>query len=167
MSTHANIYMPIGDLVLYKHFDGHPRHILPILSQAINESSIFLTTGRNGGGTPMWKGSDQDLLDEMGFLAHRIIVLFTIKDYQRRTSTGIVFEDRDLTGLVSPIKICTDDSMGATYHFRIQRNGDIVFYNSFEEEKTGKTSVLPHHTDMKSALYQLAVIDGDEDNEPD
>ena len=165
MSTHANIYMPIGELVLYKHFDGRPKNVLPALSQIVNESSIFLTSGRNGGGKRMWNGTDEDLLDEMGYLAHRIVIFFAIKDYQRRTSTGIKFGDGDLTGIISPMSIRVKDDMDADYHYHIERSGDIRFFLKGPVEP--QVRILPYGTNMNDPLYRLAAIDDDsEDVDP-
>jgi hypothetical protein len=163
MSTHAGIYLPYGKIRLYKHFDGRPKHILPVLSHVVYKSSIFVRSGFNGAGTPLYKGSKADLLDEMGYLATRIITQFAVLDYRRRTSSGLKFEDEDIQSVVSPMAIMTNDNMNADYEYRIQKNGDISFFNVGE---AGTPHILPYGTDMKDALHQLALIGADDDVEP-
>jgi hypothetical protein len=175
MSTHAQIFMPSGPLVLYKHYDGRPKNVLPALSMVINESSIFLRTGRGGAGEQMWNGTQKQFDEEMGYLAHRIIITFALRDYRRRTSTGIKFTDKDLTGLVGAMAIEVinrrkwrddqedDGDLNADYEYRIERNGDISFFNT---DLGGTPRVLPYGTDMTDALHQLALIGADDDIEP-
>jgi hypothetical protein len=164
MSTRANIFLPYGKLALYKHFDGMPRTILPVISQVVNESSIFVRKVDGDPKTMMYKGCKKDLMDEMGFLATRIITQFAVQDYRRRASTGLNFEDRDISSIVSPMKICTTHAelLAATYEYYIQKNGDIKFCNV---NVSGTPHVLTYKSDMKNALYQLAAIgDGTEDD---
>jgi hypothetical protein len=153
MSTHANIFMPYGNLILYKHFDGMPRSILPVLSQVVNESSIFVRQIDSDPKTMMYRGTKKDLLVEMGYLACRIITRFAVLDYRRRTSTGLKIEDRDISFIVSPMKICTGSEMAAKFEYHIQKNGDIQFVNV---DVGGTPHTLTYKTDMKNALYQLA-----------
>jgi hypothetical protein len=163
VSTHANIYLPYGKMCLYKHFDGRPKDILPVLSQVVNESSIFVRSGMDGAGKQLYKGSKADLLDEMGYLAARIITLFAVLDYRRRTSTGLKFDDRDISGIVSPMSIRVKDDMDADYHYAIGKDGGITYQNVFN----GQLHELPYKSDMKNPLYQLAALDDDsEDVDP-
>jgi hypothetical protein len=150
MSTHANIYLPVGKLVIYKHHDGRPKDILPVLSHVVNESSIFM---------PSYRGKHADWRGEMGYLAHRIVSFFAVSDFMRRSLTGIRFTERDISSIVSPMAILTQDNMAAQFEYRIQKNGDISFFNM---NSTGNPRVLPYKTDMKNVLNQLAAIGADD-----
>jgi hypothetical protein len=159
MSTHAGIYLPYGKIQLYKHFDGCPRDILPVISQVVNESSIFVRQIDDDPKTMLYKGSKADLLDEMGYLATRIITMFAVLDYRRKSSTGIKFDDRDLSSIISPMSIRVKDDMQVDYEYRILKTGDIEFFNVGE---AGTPHILSFKTDMKSVLYQLAAIGADD-----
>ena len=156
MSTHANIVMPYGQFVIYKHFDGYPKSILPPLVRCVAESSIFLRKRTDDEKSLMFRGSEEDLLEEMGFLVTRIITQFAVLDYMMRSSTGIKFEPRDISGIVSPTKICTAEDMSATYTYRIQKNGDILVCSYKGEFR------VPYKSDLSGVLDQL-VLAAEED----
>lgn len=152
MSTHANIVMPWGKFVIYKHFDGYPKSILPPLVRCVAESSIFLRKVTSDENSVMYKRDDEEfLLEEMGFLVPRIITQFAVLDYMMRTSTGLKFEARDISAIVSPTKISLEEDMSATYTYRIQKNGDILVC-SHKSQFT-----VPYKSDLSGVLDQLAL----------
>lgn len=162
MSTHANIVMPYGDFVVYKHFDGYPRSVLPQLMQVVGESSIFVRKRDNDPSSMLFNGSEEELLDEMGYLVCRIITFFAVSDYVRRTSTGLTFTPKDYSAVVSPTAICKGPTIEADYFYFIEKSGDITV----QATGTGKKYVIPFKTDLSGVLEQLAMIGEDDPVDP-
>lgn len=154
MSTHANIYLPYGDFVIYKHHDGYPSAILPPLVRCIAESSIFIRKRDDDPKSIMYHSTQAELVDEMGYFVSRIITQFAVLDYRRRTSTGIQFEDRDISGIVSPTKVCRGGGMYATYTYRITKIGEIDVFMS--NDKRPRFTV-PYKADLNGPLDQLML----------
>lgn len=162
MSTHACIVMPYGDFTVYKHFDGYPRAILPTLVQTVGESSIFVRKRDDDPSTMMYQGSEEDLLDEMGYLVSRIITHFAVADYVRRTSTGLKFTPRDYSAVISPTAVCVGINKAVDYIYYIQKNGDVLVENVGGQTKF----TVGFKAKVDGILEQLALLKEDDDVDP-